>query len=379
MNHLQQSVIDVIIPTFNRCPHHPDGAEGTRNPLLWTLETLATQNQDLSARILVVDNGSKDHTQAVVEAVARRHPYLPIHYIPYSERRGSIHARNYGAKQATASHLLFTDDDCLFPQGVLRRAYGLLRRIAEDDYLAAALNLPYYLRAHKPKAVVSMDRIGVVNLNQGCIEGNFDTLPAEYVHQEPRIELFGEQLLAPFVISNLGCTYLVDRMTFESAGGFPTDFDWSNSYGEETELAVRIGEVGRNLYFAPDPRCHVVHMKYGARMADLSQDEESSERVMVNGSALTLNQLGEWSNSPDSCSGNRVELAYCVYTRVLSYLCIIGTRSHEGSLRWLSRSYQEVVVEGKGIEAGRLSCRERENAWRAATRDGLRWLGEVLQ
>jgi glycosyltransferase involved in cell wall biosynthesis len=58
--------------------------------------------------VLVVDNGSTDHTAAVVEAAARLDPSVSRVIEP---RTGKSHALNAGVRGARGEYLLFTDDD----------------------------------------------------------------------------------------------------------------------------------------------------------------------------------------------------------------------------------------------------------------------------
>jgi glycosyltransferase involved in cell wall biosynthesis len=61
--------------------------------------------------VLIVDNGSTDRTAAVVGHIASASPFT----VRYLKVEGSItDARNEGAKNATHSHVVYTDDDCTF-------------------------------------------------------------------------------------------------------------------------------------------------------------------------------------------------------------------------------------------------------------------------
>lgn len=61
--------------------------------------------------VIIVDNGSQDHTRDVVTDVARSSA-LPLKYT-VEAKRGLSHARNHGVTHATGSLIAFTDDDCL--------------------------------------------------------------------------------------------------------------------------------------------------------------------------------------------------------------------------------------------------------------------------
>ncbi len=358
---------DIVIPTRNRCPYPPDGDLAVRNPLVWTLETIAADAGAPVRSVIVVDDASTDHTAAVLRAMSVLRPWLRLSHIRLSSHHGSAAARNCGVRLASSEWLLFTDDDCLFGRHGIRRAAELVAHLRRRDPRLAALNLPYYLRRRTPARVVPVSAIGEFDPWRGRVSGNFDTLP-----DRPGGAAVGsERLACPIPVRNLGCTFAAGRRSFLAAGGFPQDFHWKNSYGEETELAARMTEAGGTLYYAPDPRCHVVHMKYGAEMPP-GPEEDGASRFTILGKACTLAELSAWSNQPQAGSGNRVAPGYAVYSRILSYFCIMGSRSVWGACRWLWHSYRDVVHAPSGAAAAGLSRTERAAIWRSAAWRGFR-------
>lgn len=359
--------LDVVIPTFNRCPYDPQGPDAHRNPLVWVISSLTVQKQWIRS-IVVVDDGSTDYTRSTVLALASQQNRPAILYHRLRRRHGSALARNSGAELSTARFLLFTDDDCIFARNAILRALLTLAWLVVKDPATAALNVPYYLRSRSFRSKVPRNQIGAVDITNGLVLGNFDTYPEEYNARDPGISVSGHRLLKPFEVANLGCTFLVDRTGFIRVGGFPSDFDWVNSYGEETELAFRLREGGSHLYFTPDPQIHVVHFKYGARIKS-TPPRGRGFAVSIMGRKYTLNKLIGWSNAGGSSSGNRVDLAYLAYSKIYSYFVILSARSRQGGLNWLRRAYREYVsTEGES----RLTRSQRETIWRAAASDGAR-------
>jgi glycosyltransferase involved in cell wall biosynthesis len=98
--------VSVIVPTFNRA------ASVDR-----LIAALRAQIGDASFEVLVVDNGSRDQTAAVVDRHAGEDPRIRR----LSERRpGASHARNAGIAAASAPILAFVDDDvCPRPDWIL--------------------------------------------------------------------------------------------------------------------------------------------------------------------------------------------------------------------------------------------------------------------
>jgi glucosyl-dolichyl phosphate glucuronosyltransferase len=89
--------VTVVVCTWNRAALL-DGA----------LDALVHQEQAPRHEILVVDNGSRDHSGAVVQRWASRHPQIVYVLEP---RPGLSCARNAGVRRARAPIVAFTDDD----------------------------------------------------------------------------------------------------------------------------------------------------------------------------------------------------------------------------------------------------------------------------
>lgn len=95
--------VSIVICTRNRS-----------SSLARTLDAIGSLDlPDLSApaELIVVDNGSTDETQQVVDAFRARAP-LPVAYV-YEGSPGLAAARNAGILHAEHEVILFTDDDCL--------------------------------------------------------------------------------------------------------------------------------------------------------------------------------------------------------------------------------------------------------------------------
>jgi len=93
--------VSVIIPTFNRA--HTLGR---------AIESVLNQTH-LDWELLVVDDGSTDNTDEVVQKTAQNNQTAPhkIHYFNLPTNRGVSHARNWGAQRAQGEWLAFLDSD----------------------------------------------------------------------------------------------------------------------------------------------------------------------------------------------------------------------------------------------------------------------------
>jgi glycosyltransferase involved in cell wall biosynthesis len=121
--------VSVIICTRNR-------AESLRS----TLNSFAKLNvpEDLIVELLVVDNGSSDHTEQVVRRIS--FSQMPVKYIR-EPRVGKSHAYNTAIAGSVGEVLLFTDDDVRVPTNWLD---GMCRPIFQGgaDAVAGGVVIP---------------------------------------------------------------------------------------------------------------------------------------------------------------------------------------------------------------------------------------------
>ena len=79
---------------------------------------------DLAWEVLIVDNGSTDHTSAVVGSFGEQ---LPIS-LTREENAGLSNARNHGVKRARGRYIVWTDDDVVVQSGWLAAYAAAFRR-----------------------------------------------------------------------------------------------------------------------------------------------------------------------------------------------------------------------------------------------------------
>jgi glycosyltransferase involved in cell wall biosynthesis len=101
--------ISVIIPTYNRASLLSMAIEGF----------MAQRSPYLIRELLVIDDGSTDNTEEMVQAMAQRSA-IPIRYLRQSNR-GPSAARNYGIREASSELILFTDDDVIPGAGLVEQ------------------------------------------------------------------------------------------------------------------------------------------------------------------------------------------------------------------------------------------------------------------
>jgi len=164
--------------------------------------------------VIVVDDGSTDRTSALLERECDR-PGLELRAIRRPRAGGPAAARNDGWSSARAPLVAFTDDDC----------------VAEPAWLAAVLGAA---RAH-PGAVV---------------QGRTDPNPAELDRWGPFSRSLAVRRLGPWYQT---CNILYPRELLERLDGFDASA-YSGPGGEDTDLAWRALELGRETVYAGEAR-----------------------------------------------------------------------------------------------------------------------------
>ena len=217
--------VTVVVCTRNR-------AEGLRN----ALRSLSGLNVDgLWAEVLVIDNGSSDHTAEVVKDAARISPF-PVRRV-HEPKPGVANARQRGVEEAGGEWVAFFDDDQLAHPGWLKSLLALAE--AKDAKFVGG------------RVVLA--------------------LPAGHAHR--RLAPFTEMLLGASVRMTTARPYdrkttpgagnmMVRREVFEAVGPFDPTLD----RGEDTDFYMRAVEAGFDAWYAPD--AVVEHVIPAERMGD---------------------------------------------------------------------------------------------------------------
>jgi GT2 family glycosyltransferase len=102
---MKSEQLSVIVATRDRCEH-----------LAAMLSSYASEWQD-TRELLVVDNGSRDGTAALLERLERSHPKLASLHVA---QRGKSVAMNRGISATTGAYVAFLDDDVIVQPGWAR-------------------------------------------------------------------------------------------------------------------------------------------------------------------------------------------------------------------------------------------------------------------
>lgn len=198
--------ISVIIPVYN-------DAEDLRRCL-----AALKEGSSEPFETIVVDDGSRgDAAEATARAFSCR-------YVRLSENRGPAAARNRGVEACSGDLLLFTDADCIPMPGWVRAASEAFSR-------------------HRER----YPRLGAV---AGRLDSGGSYVAMAFAYTSYAYAQGGEPRLLDYL--NTACA-AVSREAFTAVGGFSEDM----RVNEDPELALRLVEAGRPVFF--DPSVCVFH------------------------------------------------------------------------------------------------------------------------
>jgi GT2 family glycosyltransferase len=204
---VQPALVSIIVPTFN-------GASRIER----CLRALSQQTTALEKEILVVNDGSTDHIQEVVER------FSGVRLITQNNA-GPAAARNRGAREAEGAIILFTDDDCV-PE--LNWLDAMIEPFADHEVIGTK---------------------GVYRTRQKEIVARF--VQIEY---EDRYRLMADFDHIDF-IDTYSAAFRRDR--FLESGGYDTSFPVACA--EDVELSYRMSARGWKMKFAPKAIVYHTH------------------------------------------------------------------------------------------------------------------------
>jgi GT2 family glycosyltransferase len=250
--------------------------------------TLASlECQAARAEVVVVDDGSTDHTQAVLAAAA---PRLPLRWLHHATAQGRAAAANAGAALARAPLLLFLDGDTLAAPDLLDHHLALhhgaqhliargetwhLRctRLLQDPDAGTPFPGQAAALAGRPAAEREQLRVTLAQVRQDFPAIARRAQPGVYPGGDPRrlheIEMTTlreapecDVLWAAAAGSNLS----VARRAFQAAGGFNPAID----INEHRELALRLCQAGGRM--VPASGAQSFHLTHRSQWRDPLRD-----------------------------------------------------------------------------------------------------------
>jgi hypothetical protein len=365
--------VSAVLPTWNRCPFSP-AEHLADNPLYWAVTSLRAQAGNALGEIIVVDDGSTDHTREVVRLLAADHHPVPVRPVGCEGHRGAWRARNLGATAASSRLLYFGDDDCVFPPHTVAGAAYALTLLRERDPTAAAVSTPFYYRGLGPGAVLPDRHIGTLDPGAGTFSTGFHAVPASYLDGHPPL-LGGARLLMPLPVQLIGGTALIDAGVLRAAGGFTDLSAWASGYSDHLHLSAALTDAGAHLYHCPDPRLGAAHLKFGAAGAYPLDPAELN--TVIGALGRPFGDLVTISAVPRTGTGHRLSDNDFFAEQIGSFFAFFASRSLSGAAAWAIRSWHEFARDGQVptlAVAAVPGQGDRAQAWR----DGLRIAATVL-
>lgn len=213
-----------------------------KNVIFKCVNTLLRYRQIYGYEIIVVDNGSADGSYELLQQKYTREQIL----LCRNEKNGCSSGRNLGASMTQKEYILFLDSD----QWITHRHW---LRPYED-----------VMRAHPDFGAIGWDG-GFFNLS-----GAFCNTVNSY-----KLRYMPPQSLCRTDVGYLATDgMLVKRADFEAVQGFDTFYD-PTCY-EDTDLALKIRDLGRELYYCP--YLGVAHLPHQTTAEVFASKEELRKR-----------------------------------------------------------------------------------------------------
>ncbi len=208
--------VSIIIPTGGRL-----------NALTEALQSIASYAP--GNEIIVIGNKRDEGTRRVLHE-----SFSSVKYIE-SDSPSAVVKRNLGIGQATKDILVFVDDDVMVQKGWMDK---LLRHYSDSTVGGVGG------RVKVPGLGEGSSRFKTGVIEDGFVFGNWNP-PSS----------------APFEVEHLlGCNMSFRRAPVVRIGGFDNFFR-SYNFREETDLCLRIGQLGYRLVFDPD--ASLIHKALG--------------------------------------------------------------------------------------------------------------------
>ena len=109
--------ISIIIPVYNGEKFIADTIQSLRKQPLYSI-----------CEIIIINDGSTDHTQQICESFAQKEDNI---HIQNKKNQGVSAARNYGIRQARGQYIMFLDADDRYVNGFIDES---LLELLERDY-----------------------------------------------------------------------------------------------------------------------------------------------------------------------------------------------------------------------------------------------------
>ena len=215
---VQTPLVSIIIPAYNQTLH-----------TLQCLKSIGENSGDVSYEVIVIDDRSSEWKIRSLRKV--RH--LRVHR--NNRNQGFVLNCNDGAKLAQGKYLIFLNNDTLVRPGWLQALLNVFELKPDAGLVGAKLIYPNG-RLQEAGGIV-WQTADAANYGNGG---------------DPSAPMFNYLKEVDYCS---GACLAIKARFFASLGGF--DLRYAPAYYEDTDLAFRVREAGRKVYY--QPRCEVIH------------------------------------------------------------------------------------------------------------------------
>ena len=210
------------------------------------LESIMYCKDEINYEVIVIDNGSNDHTLTMLER------FHAVKVIENGRNLGMAPARNVGIKYAKGSYLFFLDSDTEIYSGCLTNAVNTL-----DSNRDAWIGGCKTYRAdgtleHNAKSFYTLQTILYRRTLLGKVFPNASCLRKHLNKDKEHTKNFDTDWVA-------GAALIVRREAIERLGGFDERF---THYFDDYDLCYRAWKMGgRVIYIADSPIVHYLSLR----------------------------------------------------------------------------------------------------------------------
>lgn len=215
---------DIVLPVYN--------GDLVVRDCLRTLRASADPNQ----RVLVVDDGSRDFTAALLAEEVAGDKRFRLHRRDVN--RGYTKSINEGVLMTTAPWIVILNSDTLLPAGWLDRLHAAVRARPGTGMAGPLSN------------AATWQSIPAAKRQDGSWSTNDMIEPRHLAQVQALLERETERAYPEFPVLNGFCT-LISREVFDRVGLYDEDA-FPMGYGEETDLCLRARRAGFRLTVADD-------------------------------------------------------------------------------------------------------------------------------
>ena len=153
--------VSVIIPVYN-----------SEKTIIQVLDSVKQQTRlDYICEILVINDGSRDKSETLIQNYVQKNQELPISYF-YKENGGASSARNYGMHRAKGEYIAFLDSDDLWLSQKIEVQMQILLQNRNIVFLGAGYeDKPFYITTKR------IDGLYKANIKDIC-KKNFPVTPS---------------------------------------------------------------------------------------------------------------------------------------------------------------------------------------------------------